>query len=227
MGAALGRKAVPEGGDDDRPGWGAGETPEGERAFIYRPRGHADPVVRAWYEFTRTASAGKDDPVGQAAAEALTQFSDPSAGPGVCGMCHGASLRKATPEKVASAWSYAGGSHRPLVRYTHAPHLELLDPAAGCKSCHELNPEAKYADYHKVGAKKPAPYESNFSGIKTEACAACHREGHVNSACQVCHSYHQGHKLNLGFRTKSAAKVEAKAEETKKAAEKSKGEDKK
>jgi predicted CXXCH cytochrome family protein len=204
-GVALRGKKVPGENDEDRPGWGAIETPEGSPAFGYRPRGHADAVVRAWNEYLRSANA----------VEPLKEFLDPDSGPGACGKCHGTSVRNAAPEAVSGAWRYAGSAQRPLVRYSHAPHLELLDPAGGCKSCHELNAASKYADYHKAGGRRPAPYESNFAGIKVEACAACHREGHVNSACQVCHSYHKEHRLNLGFRTKAAPKAEAKAEEPK------------
>jgi predicted CXXCH cytochrome family protein len=205
MGAALARKSVQGGSEDDPPGWGPGETAEGGPALVYRPRGHADPVVRAWNEFLRIGTGSKEELRGQIASDALQQFLDADTGPGACGKCHAAAVRNSPPEKVAAAWKYAGSSHRPLVRYSHAPHLELLDPAGGCRNCHELNASAKYADYHKAGAKKPAPYESNFAGIKTESCVACHREGHVNSACQVCHSYHQEHRLNLGFRTKTKA----------------------
>jgi hypothetical protein len=205
-GTALRGKKVPGEPDEERVGWGVVETPEGSPAFGYRPRGHADGVVRAWNEYLRTTKA----------AEPLTEFLDADSGPGACGKCHGAAVRNAAPEAVAAAWKYAGAAQRPLVRYSHAPHLELLDPAGGCKNCHELNASSKYADYHKTGAKKPAPYESNFSGIKTEACVACHREGHVNSACQVCHSYHREHRLNLGFRTKASPKAEDKKKGEKK-----------
>jgi hypothetical protein len=40
--------------------------------------------------------------------------------------------------------------------------------------------------------------------MKKQTCANCHREGHVDSACQVCHNYHADHQLNLGFRQKDS-----------------------
>jgi len=187
------RKTLKPADEDPPPGWGAGETADGQSLF-YQPRGHADPVVRAWLEYARATGA--------TAGEALDQLLDPDTGAGGCGSCHRAALRAASPEKVATAWTYADAEARPFIRYSHAPHLQLLDPAAGCRSCHELNPAARYAKYFTDSHPKPAAYESNFAGIKKEACATCHRDGYVDAACQVCHTYHAGHALNLGFRQK-------------------------
>lgn len=197
VGAAWASKRTLKPADDDAPpGWGAGETADGQSLF-YVPRGHADPVVRAWLEYVRASTRAGD-------GDALDQLLDKDTGPGACGACHAAALRTATPDKLAAAWSYAGAETRPFIRYSHAPHLGLLDPAAGCKSCHQLNASARYAKYHADSNPKPANYESNFAGIKKETCAACHSEGHVDAACQVCHDYHAGHQLNLGFRQKEA-----------------------
>jgi len=190
--------------DEDAPaGWNAGETSDGQ-ALFYRPRGHADPVVRAWLEYLRTGTKGGDELRTQIAADALDQFLDKDTGPGACGTCHAAALRGAAPDKLQSAWKHAASETRPFIRYSHAPHLELLDPAAGCRSCHELNASARYAKYHAASNPKPAAYESNFVSMKKQTCAACHREGYVDSACQVCHSYHAGHELKLGFRQKDS-----------------------
>jgi len=189
--------------DADGPGWFAGENADGNPSLFYRPRGHADPVVRAWNEHLRLAQTSTDQAQGQIASEAFDQFLDGETGPGVCGKCHGAALRRAAPEKVSAAWSYSGSAPRPFVKYSHAPHLELLDPAAGCTRCHEINAGVRYAKYHAAKQPKPDSYESNFAGIKKETCATCHRGGHVDASCQVCHSYHREHQLNLGFRQKS------------------------
>lgn len=204
VGAAWASKKTLRPADEDAPpGWGAGETADGQSLF-YQPRGHADAVVRAWLEYARAAKSSPDELQGQIGADALDQLLDKDSGAGGCGSCHGAALRSATPEKLAAAWKYAGADMRPFIRYSHARHLELLDPAAGCRKCHELNPAARYAKYHADSNPKPASYESNFAGMTKETCAACHREGYVDAACQVCHNYHAGHQLNLAFRQKDA-----------------------
>ena len=197
------RKTLRSLDDDPKPGWTAAETPDGQ-ALFYQPRGHADPVVRSWLEYLRESTGGKDEGQTQIAADAAEQFLDKDSGPGTCGTCHAAALRAAAPQKLAAAWSYASPEPRPFIRYRHAPHLGLLDPAAGCRSCHELNPSARYASYHRASQPEASAYESNFSGIKKDACVACHRENYVDAACQVCHNYHVGHQLKLGFRQKDS-----------------------
>lgn len=203
-GAWAAKRPLPQKDSGDAAGWTAGENADGNPALFYRPRGHADTVVRAWLEHLRAATHVKDEMRGQIAAEAFDQFLDAETGPGVCGKCHAASLRSAAPAKASDAWRYAGSLTRSFVRYSHAPHLELLDPEAGCRTCHELGSGARYVKYHSSKQPKPAAYESTFAGIKKEACVACHREGYVDAACQVCHNYHRDHRLNLGFRQKNS-----------------------
>lgn len=196
------KRPLPQGDPAERPGWIAGDNAEGNPSLFYRVRGHADTLVRAWIEHARAGTQGKDEVGGQIAADALEQFLDVDTGPGACGKCHAAALRTAAPAKTHEAWKYAGSAPRPFVRYSHAPHLELLDPEAGCRNCHEFGSAASYVKYHAAKQPKPAAYQSVFTGIKQETCAGCHREGHVDAACQVCHNYHKDHRLNLSFRQK-------------------------
>ena len=183
-------------------GWAAGENAEGNPALFYRPGGHADPLVRAWIEFLRGTAQGKDKGLAKRAAEALDAFLDSDTGPGVCGKCHGVTVRSASAALSELAWWHSGKQPSPSTRYSHAPHLGLVDPDAGCKTCHELNPESRYAKFFSGKPQPPENYQSYFLGIRKEACVQCHREGQVNSACRVCHAYHLEHKFNLGFRKK-------------------------
>ena len=196
------KRPLPE-KDAPEQGWAASENAEGNPSLFYRPRGHADALVRNWIEYARGATQGKDETQGQIAADAMDRFLDTDTGPGACGKCHAAALRAAPPSNTGAVWKHAGSPPRPFVRYSHAPHLELLDPEAGCRNCHEFGSSARYVKYHASKQPKPAAYESVFAGIKKETCAGCHRDGHVDAACQVCHNYHQDHRLNLGFRQKS------------------------
>ena len=199
---AAGRAVVAAGAKPDAPGWATGENSDGNQALFYRAAGHADPVIKAWIETLRAGLLDKDGKKRALAKEAMNEFLDSKTGPGACGKCHSAALRQTSAERPAAAWGYTGTDARPLNRYTHTKHLGLVDPDAGCTTCHQLNAESKYPKYFTGKASAPATYESNFSGIRKETCVECHREGQVNSACQVCHAYHLPHKFNLGFRQK-------------------------
>lgn len=195
-------------GKPDAAGWSTGENSEGNPSLFYRAAGHADPVMKAWIESLLRGLRDKDAGRRALAKEAMNDFLDSQTGPGACGKCHSAALRPPARGSVAGegpAWGYAGSAARPLTRYLHAPHLGLVDPDAGCTTCHVLNAGAKYSKYFTTKASAPAVYESNFAGIRKETCVECHREGQVNSACQVCHAYHLPHRFNLGFRQKGMA----------------------
>ncbi len=199
---SAGRPVASTGAKPDAPGWATGENADGNASLFYRPSGHGDPVLKAWIETLRTALQAKDGNKRALAKEAMNDFLDSQSGPGACGKCHSAALRSITPGAAGASWGYAGPDTRPLTRYTHTKHLGLVDPDAGCMTCHELNAGAKYAKYFTAKASANPVYESNFSGIRKESCVECHREGQVNSACQDCHAYHLPHRFNLGFRQK-------------------------
>jgi hypothetical protein len=161
--------------------------------------------MKAWIETLRVGLQDKDAGKRALAKEAMNDFLDSQTGPGACGKCHSAALRVVSPGRASAAWGYTGPDTRQLTRYTHTKHLGLVDPDAGCMTCHQLNATSKYAKYFTAKASAAAVYESNFAGIRKEACIECHREGQVNSACQVCHAYHSPHRFNLGFRQKGGA----------------------
>ena len=202
---SSGRAVAGTGAKESAPGWATGNNSEGNPALFYRPAGHADPVLKAWIEWLRVAIHSKDGNKRAVAKEAMNDFLDSQTGPGACGKCHSAALRAITPERNTAAWGYTGPDSRPLTRYTHTKHLGLVDPDAGCTTCHELNATSKYAKYFTGKASTAAVYESNFAGIRKETCIECHREGQVNSTCQGCHAYHLPHRFNLGFRQKGGA----------------------
>ncbi len=202
---SAGRALTPVGAKPDGPGWATGESSEGNPALYYRATGHADPVLKAWIENLRTALQSKDSGKRAIAKAAMDDFLDSQTGPGACGKCHSSALRTTATGGQATAWGYSGSDPRPLTRYTHAKHLGLVDPDAGCTTCHAMNPASKYPKYFTAKASAKAVYESGFSDIRKETCVECHREGQVNSTCQGCHSYHMPHRFNLGFRQKGGA----------------------
>jgi hypothetical protein len=202
---STGRALTQTGAKTDGAGWATGENADGNASLFYRAAGHADPVMKAWIETLRTGLQDKDGAKRLLAKEAMNDFLDSQTGPGACGKCHSAALRVNEPGRTGAAWGYTGPDPRAVTRYTHTKHLGLVDPDAGCTTCHQLNTGAKYAKYFTAKASAAAVYESNFAGIRKETCVECHREGQVNSACQDCHAYHSPHRFNLGFRQKGGA----------------------
>jgi len=206
----------------DAGGWRAGEDDEGEQTLRYQPRRHEDPVVMAWVRLLRAARDGNDDEDASArAGEALDYLLDESSGVGACGKCHRAgvagagkaaagnggaastSSKPGGPDRapdLGAGWRLTGPSKRPYTTYSHRPHINLLGPELACRSCHTLNPEAKYGKYFET--LDPANYVSNFHPIKKALCQRCHTEGRVTVACQTCHRYHR----EPGFRQEFEAK---------------------
>lgn len=195
------KRAASTGRKEGAPGWAARDNAEGRPALVYTPAGHADPVLKGWIEHVSAAARGADKARRQISADALEALVDKDA-PGACGKCHGAALRAAAAGRIEQAWKRAGREPAPYSKYSHGPHLGLVDPDAGCKTCHALNAQSGYARYFNAKTGKPQPYQSSFAGIRKEACVECHQGGQVNSTCQVCHAYHLPHRFNLGFRTR-------------------------
>lgn len=195
------KRSLQAGAKEGSPGWGVRDNAEGRPALVYVPAAHGDPVLKAWIGFAVAAARGAEDPRRAIAADALEQLLDKDA-VGACGKCHGAALRAASPLELERAWKRPPALAAPHSRFSHAPHLELLDPDAGCGKCHELKADSGYAKYFSAKPGKPQPYQSNFAGIRKEVCVECHQKGRVDSACQVCHAYHLPHRFKLGFRMK-------------------------
>lgn len=191
-------------------GWRAGEDDDGNQTLRYLPRGHQDPLIRAWLEeLARLAKDAEDEDRRELAAETLSQFLDASEGPGACGKCHSAGIT-ATNESGQSApwWGLQASRARRHTHYAHAPHLDLLGRGDACQNCHVLNPEADYASYFESDERQNFQFVANFSPIGKSTCESCHKPGKVRFDCQLCHTYHQDPTFNIGFQIKRVARNE-------------------
>jgi hypothetical protein len=176
-------------------GWLAGEDENDEQSLRYKSASHADPVMKVWMELLLELE--KDESIAEEMdAEILTAVRDlvldKGEGPGACGKCHGAgltdqleSVREHKPE-----WGYRGHVKRSFTRYSHGPHINLLDPSKNCVKCHKLDQEADYASYFKKADRTANDFVSNFSSISKDICIECHRRGKVREDCTMCHNYH-------------------------------------
>jgi hypothetical protein len=170
----------------------------------YRPREHADSVMREWTEvaavilaadrFT-TTSARRDDAEHDAVQTAAEYFTKPIAA-GRCVKCH-------TVDRVSDRlhvnW-YA--KHRAVGRdeltfFRHAPHIVMLPGQDRCITCHELQRESVLfrpeffasGDHINIDASPGA--SCGFPQISgAVACASCHHRSGASQRCTTCHHYH-------------------------------------
>ncbi|MCZ6593186.1 MAG: hypothetical protein O7B98_18880, partial [Alphaproteobacteria bacterium] len=171
--------------------------------LAYRPRGHADPVVRAWLDIAAAGAAEEKD-VARAGAmrEELLVADD---GPGQCLKCHSVTetgaasggARDGAPT-VRIEWTYRRSDSGPYTKYAHRPHIDLLGPDATCTNCHVLDGKANYAlSFETWNAQ---PFASNFKPIGVATCAGCHGAEKVREDCQLCHLYHLDHAFKERMR---------------------------
>ena len=153
-------------------GWYANEL-----SISYNPVSHGDPVMKAWIDFI--AKTGSEE-----LREAYLSGSD---GAGTCTKCH--AISKTGEDKFEVEWKSTASLERPLVKYSHKPHINLLGPGTLCQSCHKINSEAKFADAFKQLDKHK--FVSNFKSIQKDTCTECHGSGQVAQNCLTCHNYHQ------------------------------------
>lgn len=167
--------------DDQPSGWFADGV-----QLAYRPRGHADPVIKAWID----ASLQIED--GEAVdAETLTDhLHKADGGPGGCFACHAISERTAGDETRRQVdWRYRAEKAVTQNHYAHGPHLQLLGPGSLCETCHEMDSQVDLAA--SFDTEDPMAHVSQFKALTTETCQACHNESKVRQDCQLCHRYHR------------------------------------
>ncbi len=163
--------------------------------LIYRPSGHADPVLKGWLEFA-VAAGGGDEEVLERAEDMRAQMLSPKKGPGACVKCH-AVTRDVADGPLRIEWRYHNDKVRSSHSYSHRNHLTLADPRGaklvdsnqGCAVCHKLDLEADFEGGYKDFDSQT--YSSNFVSISKETCVRCHTRGRVRQDCQLCHAYHK------------------------------------
>jgi hypothetical protein len=181
---------IPPDGPENQ-GWSADEF-----TLLYKPIGHADPVMKAWMEFAVAAPAAADGADAERAGDMLDMFADRRRGPGACSKCHALSdlSGEAEEETLAFKWQYYRDERRSQKFFDHRPHLELSGPESACETCHVLNPEADYAS--SFDGHDESMFISNFHSVEKQTCASCHNETGVRQDCTLCHRYHEGPVFN-------------------------------
>jgi len=164
--------------------------------LMYRPSGHADPIIKAWLDFSVSAGGGGDEAAAERADLMRETLLSPKDGAGACIKCHAVSR-----DKVGGAlqieWRYHEDKAQSYRTYSHSRHLSLVnpqgvklaDPNQGCATCHKLKTDNGYAkgfdDFN------PLTFASNFKSLGKDTCVQCHTKGRVRQDCQLCHNYHK------------------------------------
>jgi len=163
--------------------------------LLYRPIGHADPVVQGWIEASLEAGATGDEHAILLRDELISS----DEGPGACIKCHAVKAigeDPASDERLGVAWRFQHDDARPHDHYSHRAHINLVQAGSadmstvsvGCRFCHKLDSGADFMASFKD--HDPRTFQSNFQGIRIDTCAQCHREDEVRQDCQLCHRYH-------------------------------------
>lgn len=163
----------------------------------YRPPhsdNHADPVALEWTLFAAASALEKNEALVDYAAAMRKVVLSRTEGVGACTKCHAVS--DTGDGGLTVEWRFAESNTRPFTGFSHPKHLTLVNPAgvnlmnpdAGCRTCHKPNEAAQYqASFDRTD---PHHFESNFNAITKETCAQCHNAGQVRQDCKTCHSYH-------------------------------------
>ncbi len=176
-------------------------------ALRYMPSGHADPTLAAWASYialVEQANAGtvRGAEVPTAQSSSLTHG---KAIPGGCTQCHLQQSRSTTTEFSLHWTSFQQATtERPFTKFDHRPHLTL--PAlSDCSYCHKFdtnraNDLTQLLDESKGSLATIAHNEwtlaattclsQEFSDMRLEQCAACHRPDGAPDNCIQCHRYH-------------------------------------
>lgn len=150
----------------------------------YQPKGHADPIIKAWLEAVVQL---EHVPLRDAL---LCELAAPNS-PGRCTTCH--SIESATgvaaTGRLTINWRSHDGRDQPrgFTKFSHTPHL-LPQELRDCTACHSLDPHASTSSNYT--AHNPAAYTSEFAPISKASCAACHTQTAVGDSCTQCHNYH-------------------------------------
>lgn len=151
-------------------------------ALRYLPRGHADPMLRAWIDLA--ASLGDEHQ--KLRESALSELAG-AATTGQCAKCHSIDQ---TPTGLMVNWRGLDASRLPrgFTRFSHRPHV-LQPELADCSHCHALDPDAG-AIPAPYASRRPTELIAQFEPMAKDACVSCHQPKAAGEGCTQCHNYH-------------------------------------
>jgi hypothetical protein len=162
----------------------------------YSPTGHADPVVRAWLEFSPQSTVRPTDKnLFGHGVDLRNALLSRDSGMGRCIRCHSVSFDKVDNDIDKAhevEWQRPmKQTGRQVTFFNHAVHTDpgKKDRNANCKSCHAINKSANYDEAFKTLGS--IDFESNFQTINKKTCSKCHGTKEVKQNCLQCHVNHR------------------------------------
>jgi hypothetical protein len=148
--------------------------------IIYRPIGHADPLLKAWLDMVATIEQ-------PALRDQMLSELGGAGSPGTCLVCHTADQKRGG--QIAINWCYEpdNSGERNFTHFSHKPHT-LQPELSDCTHCHAVR--GRSAPVVHLLAFNPQVFVSDFEPVSKAACAACHTNRGAASRCTTCHHYH-------------------------------------
>ena len=158
----------------------------------YQPIGHADPLLRAWFDVLAEAASSAKAETAVVAKPLLEMALKPTAA-GQCGSCHFVESNKSGRLVIQWQASSPKAESPGFTRFSHAPHI--LQPAiSDCTSCHRI----ETSDQSTASADEaPRKIRREFAAITRASCAQCHTPHAAGDSCTQCHKYHAGQTPQL------------------------------
>lgn len=152
-------------------------------SILYRPKGHKDPLFKAWLNFTGRLY---DDDPGNLAKPVFDHLTDKEA-QGQCAKCHSIDVVEGKGRKVQWKPSTIAAKTPRFTSFIHEPHFGVIGKQ-GCLTCHALDKKAEYQKTYK--GFNPKSFASNFKPVEKQQCATCHKSKAARQDCLLCHNYH-------------------------------------
>ena len=186
--------------------------------IAYRPRGHADPILKSWIDAAALTASHPDASAHvKTAAESMLNTAEA----GSCLMCHTVDRFPDSGTITVNWHSQLNDSSLPsLTAFNHSKHINSLkvtglahtqvspDFSQSCMTCHQMLSEDENKAHASQfawnrGLKAPVASDphagiSNFTPLSLKGtCATCHTEEKAGASCLTCHKYHAEPPIGL------------------------------
>ena len=151
----------------------------------YRPKGHADRVVKSWSDCVGHVANANTNP----ASSPLFAKVNSTTAAGTCRSCH--TVNRTDEDTFEFAWlaDRREDARSSFTKFSHRPHLTQWS-IRECATCHRMNESVSLVGtFESCDASEGM---SNFHPIVKADCVSCHQKGRTESGCMQCHNYHVG-----------------------------------
>ena len=161
----------------------------------YVPDGHADRVIKAWYEIAVLSKQNNEFNK----TKLVNQISNLNSRWGTCSTCHSIERSSQSIDSQQSNpvhWqaTYRDPNIRSWTNFSHGPHI-IQPQSNDCQSCHVV----RSGDEQEISGSRITPVSTahanspgDFHPIRKQNCSSCHHKEGASNSCTTCHSYHIG-----------------------------------